>query len=256
MPPEKGPWALSLKSRLALFIQREIGRVFAPLVITAIVVLMRYVYRYKIRDVEAIRKRFQEIIHESDRPLLICANHLTMVDSFIASWALASGGWYIMHFSKLPWHVPERRNFAATWYIHLLIYLLKCVPIIRGGNRHEVSEVLSRLEYLLEIGETVFLFPEGTRSRTGRLQTDSIAHGVGRIIDKVPTSRTLCLYMRGDHQETWGEKPITGETFYVDLSIIEPKSQLRGVRRSQDLAQQVVAHLMEMEQKYFASRGK
>jgi 1-acyl-sn-glycerol-3-phosphate acyltransferase len=245
---------LAAGSRLALLVQREFGRLLSPLWITSVVLLMRYVYRVHIRNVEETRRRYREIIRESDQPLLICANHLTLVDSVVVTWALGSAWWYLFHFSKMPWHVPERKNFASSWYNRLFIYLMKCVPVVRGSNRQEVSLVLSRLEYLMSIGEVVFLFPEGTRSRTGRIQATSAAHGVGRIINETPGCRVLCVYMRGDHQETWGEIPVSNESFYVDISLLAPKSDLRGMRRSQDLAQQVLEHLMQMEKRYFDGR--
>ena len=62
-----------------------------------------------------------------------------MVDSAIIAWALGSPGWYLRHFSALPWNVPERRNFAASPSQRVLVYLMKCVPITRGGDRAEVA---------------------------------------------------------------------------------------------------------------------
>jgi 1-acyl-sn-glycerol-3-phosphate acyltransferase len=179
-----------------------------------------------------------------------------LVDSFIVTWALGTGWWFLGHFSKVPWHVPERTNFATTWYNSLLIYIMKCVPVVRGASRAEISLLIARLEYLLKIGEAVFLFPEATRSRTGRVQTDSPAHGVGRLINAVPECRILMVYLRGDHQETWGERPVRDESFYIDISFVELKSELRGMRRSQDFAQQTVNRLQQMEERYFASRGQ
>jgi hypothetical protein len=244
---------LPIRTRLALIIQRELGRLVSIITIPLVGFWLRFALRYRIQNVEEVRRRFREILKDG-RPLLICANHLTMVDSFIASWALGSCPWYLFHFSALPWHVPERKNFADTWYNYLLVYLMKCVPIERGGDRKQVSRVLRRLIYLLTIGQVVFVFPEGTRSRTGRVQPGSAAYGVGRIINSVPDIRTLCVYLRGDHQDTWGEMPVRGESFRVDLSVIEPKSDKRGMRRSRELAVQTLTELIEMEQRYFDSR--
>jgi 1-acyl-sn-glycerol-3-phosphate acyltransferase len=217
---------------------------------------MRYAYRYRVRNVAESRRRYQEICRQNPGPLIICANHLTLVDSFVVTWALGSEWWFLRHFSRYPWHVPERKNFANTWYDYLLTYMVKCAPVERGASRAEVSKLMGRLEYLLEEGQVVFLFPEATRSRTGRVQIDSPAHGVGRLINALPGCKAVMVYLRGDGQETWGDTPIRGDTFYVDVELVEFKSEQRGIRRSHDLAQQTVLHLQKMEERYFAARGK
>jgi hypothetical protein len=42
----------------------------------------------------------------------------------------------------------------------------------------------------------------------------------------------------------------------VSLSLIEPKSAARGVRRTRDLSMQVIGQLAEMESEYFAARAQ
>lgn len=216
--------------------------------------VMRYYYRVRIRNLDGIRKKYREIVRSNDKPLLICANHLTLVDSFLVCWALAPPFWYMFNFSALPWHVPERRNFATTWYSRLITYILKCVHIVRGSAGRDISQVLHRLIYLLSKRQIVMMFPDGGRSRTGRIETDTPAQGIGRIIAALPNCRVLCVYLRGDKQVSWSNFPMRKENFYVDVSLIEPKSQERGVRRSRDLVRQVSSRLAAMEQYYFAHR--
>jgi 1-acyl-sn-glycerol-3-phosphate acyltransferase len=240
--------------RLGLLAQRVMGRFFSIILLAFIGIWLRYICRYRIRKVDEIRRGYRDLVRRKEGPLLICANHLTMIDSFVITWALGSVPWYMIHFSALPWHVPERKNFAATWYQHLFVFMMKCVPIVRGGDRRQISDVVKQLVYLLKIGEVVFVFPEAGRSRSGRVEHSSAAYGVGRIIAATPECRTLCVYLRGDHQETWGQLPIKGETFYVDIAVIKPVSDLKGIHRSKHLSQQVVDKLMEMENSYFANR--
>ena len=66
-----------------------------------------------------------------------------------------------------------------------------------------------------------------------------------------PDCRVLCVYARGRRQATWGDFPVKGETFDVALACIEPKSDAKGVRRSRDLAQQIIGQLMKMEATHF-----
>jgi hypothetical protein len=117
-----------------------------------------------------------------------------------------------------------------------------------------VAAVLARVTYALGRGELVLLFPEGGRSRTGRVSEDSAAWGVGRIVGATPGCRVLCVYMRGESQQSWSDFPAKGDTLDMAMKLIEPKSDLRGARRSRDLAGQIVAQLVRMEESYFDAR--
>ena len=201
-----------------------------------------------------MQREYRRIRAESDAPLLICANHLTMIDSFLIARALSPSWRYVVDFDSLPWNTPEETNFANTRINRSLAYLAKCIPIRRGGSREDVASVLHRVTYLLERGEVALLFPEGGRSRTGRVSIEGAAWGVGRIVGAVPGCRVLCVYLRGRHQETWSDYPVKGDRVSVSLTCIEPKSDLRGARRARDIAQQIVTQLVRMEESYFDGR--
>ena len=83
---------------------------------------------------------------------------------------------------------------------------------------------------------------------------DSAASGVGRICRAVPGCRVVCVYLRGDHQESYSEAPVRGEHFRGSLSVIEPKTDHKGLRASRDVARQIAARLSEMELEYFDDR--
>lgn len=242
------------KLRVRHAIQREIGRIIAPLWLPIIVFVLRVILGYRIENLAAIREKYRQIREESDAPLLICPNHLTLIDSLIIAWGINPTWRYALHFDELTWNTPERRNFAATWVSRSLIYMAKCIPISRGGERAEVAGVLARVIHLLQQGELAVLFPEGGRSRTGRVTSESLAWGVGRIVAAVPECRVLCVYLRGSTQETWGSIPNMGDSFYLDMECIEPKSDHRGARRSRDLANQIVSKIAHLERKYFDAR--
>ena len=110
------------------------------------------------------------------------------------------------------------------------------------------------MKYLLGRGETALLFPEAGRSRSGRVEEAAAAWGVGRIVAAVPGCRVLCVYMRGRKQETWGDLPAKGDVMDVELACIEPKSDAKGLRRSRDVAKQIVRQLVRMEGEYFDDR--
>ncbi|MDP2471389.1 MAG: 1-acyl-sn-glycerol-3-phosphate acyltransferase [Candidatus Palauibacterales bacterium] len=242
------------RTRLALWIQREVGRVLSVFWIPASAFALRYVMRYRIQDAARLRKRFRALVRESDEPILICANHLTMVDSMLVAWALGGSWWYFFNYRRMPWNLPEHRNFASVWFGKAAVWITKCIPIKRGGRREEVSGALKRVKYLLSKGETALIFAEGGRSRTGRIQLDSIAHGMGRIASSVRNCRALVVYLRGDRQRSWSTVPAVGDSFYVDFELVRPHSERTGMRRSREYAQQIADRLVRMEEKYFARR--
>jgi hypothetical protein len=241
-------------SRKALELQRLAGRLAAPFWLPLVVLLMRFGLRWRIRDAGRCRKAYAAL-HEERRPLLVVANHLTMVDSAVIGWGLGSGIGHIVRPRGLPWNVPLQRRVRSSWLLRALAYLMKCVPVPRGGDRHEVAHVLERLAHLLRSGETVLMFPEAGRSRSGRVDAEATADGVGRLIKEVESCRVLCVYLRGDAQRSWSNLPAVGDTFTIATRLVEPRTGLRGLRASRDLATQLVRHLVEMEREYLEGRA-
>jgi hypothetical protein len=234
--------------------QRVVSTLLGFVWIPSSVFALRIYFRYRIANVASVRAKYREIRALSDAPLIICANHLTLIDSMLVAWALGSGTYWLRNPKEVPWNTPETTNFGRTWVSRAVIYIVKCIPITRGGVREEVGGVLTRVKYLLSVGETALIFPEAGRSRTGRIEEGSAAWGVGRIVGAVPGCRVLCVYLRGRKQATWSDYPAKGDIMDVSLACIEPKSDARGARRSRDIAQQITRQLARMEKDHFDDR--
>jgi len=177
-----------------------------------------------------------------------------MADSAVIAWALGGSWWYLFRYSRLPWNIPEYNNFSFLKFVGLGAWITKCIPVVRGGSREGVSRVIKKIDYLLRKGDTALIFAEAGRSRTGKVQIDNHAQAVGRIMTTVPECQALCVYMRGDQQDTWSTVPKRGDSIYLDFEIFKPQSTFSGMRQSRDVAQQVVAHIADMESRYFAGR--
>jgi len=244
---------LAESERRWLRIQRATSRLLSPLWIPIFVAIMGCWMRWRIENVAEIRAEYRKL-RAAGGPLLVCANHLTMLDSFLVGWALGGMSFYLRDFSALPWNTPERVHFASTWWKQILAYVLKCVPVTRGADRGEVAKVLEKVRYLMERGEVVLIFPEAGRSRSARVEPDSAAYGVGRLVNALPDCRVACVYLRGEGQDAMSDAPARGEHFYAALSSLEPKSDFKGLRASLDVSRQIVARLIEMEQRYFDDR--
>lgn len=215
---------------------------------------MRLVFGWRVEGLDEVRRTYSRLRLESKAPLLICANHLTMFDSFVIGYALASPGFYLRDFGAVPWNTPAHENFAATWWKRTLVYLMKCVPVKRGGDRKAIGEVLGKIVYLMGLGEVALVFPEGGRSRTGRVDTEAVTYGVGRIVRAQPGCRVLCVYLRGEGQDSWSTRPSRGERFHVHMECFEPKTDQRGMRGTLDINRQVLGRLAALEQGHFEAR--
>ena len=246
--------ALSRRRLFALALQRAIGRVLSPIWIPVVCVLLRVWFRYRIDGVAAARRQYAQIRRESTGPLLICANHLTMIDSAIIAWALGSPWWYLRHFSAVPWNMPERNNFAASLLARMLAYIMKCLPVVRGGPRVEVTNTLYLFIAMIAGGDVGLLFPEGGRSREGRVDIDATAYGVGRVVRELPGCRVLCVYLRGAHQEKFSDVPVRGDQFSLALRLIAPTAAAAGLRGDREIARRIVQELVDMERQYFDGR--
>ena len=240
--------------RRALLRQRWLSRLLSPLWVPLFTLGMRFGARWRVEGMSELRAQYAKIRETSRAPLLICANHLTMYDSLVIAWALGGPGFYLAHFDAIPWNTPEKANFASTWWKRALAYIVKCVPVERGSDRQEVARVLDHMRFLMERGEVGLIFPEGGRSRTGRVEIDSAAYGVGRLVTSMPGCQVLCVYARGVEQETWSETPRRGERFRLRTALFEPKSDARGLRGSLDISKQIVSRLVEMEEAWFRDR--
>ncbi len=247
----EAPTALPQRARLALIVQRGVCLALSPLTTLSALVILRVWLRLRFEGTDELRRGYRRFRRESNAPLLVCGNHLTMIDSALIAYALGSPLWYVAHFASLPWNVPDQNTFAGKPWQRALTYIYKCLPIARGGARVKVADTLARFIHVLRRGEVGLIFPEGGRSRTGRVEVDNAAYGVGRIVKSVPGCRVLCVYLRGDAQHEYSGVPARGDTLRARVAWLEPKSDRRGLRGSLEISRQILTRLAELEREHF-----
>ena len=245
--------SLALRHRITLELQRAIGRCTILLYGPLALVYLYWVKGYRVHDLARLRRSVRNILAANDGPILICPNHLTMADSAIIQPALVPIWHSIVRYRLLPWNAPERTIFSS-FFLRQFLYLAKCIPITRGGSRQDQQLVLAKFHYVLRRGDLVVVFPEGRRSRTGKVDREAIADGVGRLIKMVPNCQVLCVYMRGDGQEQYSSWPKRGEWFRIDLKLVCPRAHSPGIRGTREIATEIIGHLADMEEAYFARR--
>lgn len=243
---------MGVGAKAHLWFQYIIGRLMiviaAPLVLLALKAA-----RYRVRDLRDVRRRVRDLTATHPGPWLICANHLTLIDSVILAYAMFPAWKYVWEYRRLPWNVPEWMNFNRNPLVGFACFLTKCIPVVRGGDRDAVRSTLGKCAYLLGRGENLMIFPEGTRSRNGRVNTAEFSYGTGRLFCSVPGCRVMCVYMRGDGQETYSNFPRCNETFTLAVEECMPDVRSKGLRAQRDCASQIIHCLSKMEQRYFAS---
>jgi glycerol-3-phosphate dehydrogenase (NAD(P)+) len=99
-------------------------------------------------------------------PVILAANHRSFLDPFV-----------IAVMARRPiYFVAKKELFAFHPAVSWLLGALGAFPIDRGASDHEA---MATARALLERGEAVLMFPEGTRIRPGSLGTPR--RGVGRL---------------------------------------------------------------------------
>jgi 1-acyl-sn-glycerol-3-phosphate acyltransferase len=245
---------ISKTDRRNLSLQQFLGGIAA--VVTAPLCFLFVKMRgYSFHDLQQVRSAVKEISRDYEGPWLICPNHLTMIDSLVITYGLLSLSDHILHFRHVPWNMPERKNFHKNILLVVLCYLLKCIPVDRGGSREKVQQLLDKCLQVLNWKQRLVIFPEGTRSRNGLVDSENFSYGVGRLVDEQKDARVLLVYLRGDGQDTWGSVPRFRERFTMMVEAFTPeRKEGGGLRVQRDYARQIVERLAAMEEQYFASR--
>ncbi len=213
--------------------------------------LLRLFGGYRIADLANIRHRFREV---SDRPgpLLICANHLTYIDSMLMIWAFGSVRWYWTHYSRLSWNLPAEDVFGRKRLFRAVAAISKCIFVNREGSLRHKDDILRLCRDLLAAGEIVTIFPEGGRSRTGRFEVEKLTSGAGKIVAGLGDCRVLCVYLRSDRQERYANYPPRGSEFHVDMAIMEFDAEATANLSYREITAAIGERISQLEQHYFA----
>ena len=98
--------------------------------------------------------------------LVVFINHRRIEDSFFVGQALF-GRLMRQDPDTLPWNVPKRRWYTRIPPINLILRQVRTIRI-KVDRHHQPSDpaAIRRIIRTLKAGQTVMLFPEGTRSET------------------------------------------------------------------------------------------
>jgi 1-acyl-sn-glycerol-3-phosphate acyltransferase len=240
--------------RLGLTVQNWVAQLSVPFTFGVSILLMKGLLGYRIENLRAFRQKVAELIKEKHGPVIVCPNHLTMIDSLILVWAMTPTWKALAKPRMFPWNTPEKRNFSHVPVLRFFCYLGKCLPVIRQGTADQTRRFLEKLRDLMSRKQSLMMFPEGTRSRSGRVDTENYSYGVGKILQDVRQdglkANVLVMYLRGRQQRAKSWIPKRGEHFFVEVEALDPQTASQGLRAQRDLSQQIIRKLAEMEQSY------
>jgi 1-acyl-sn-glycerol-3-phosphate acyltransferase len=126
--------------------ERQYGKLY-PVARAVLTPLFRTAWRIRVKGTE----------HLPDGPAILCPNHTSVIDSFL-----------------LPSTLPRRITFVGKaeylddWKTKHLFPALGMIPIDRSGGDAS-KRALDAAAGVLDRGELFGIYPEGTRSRDGRL---------------------------------------------------------------------------------------
>ncbi len=242
---------VSFFTKIKVFLQRFLGHIGFIVIGLLVVFLIKYIFRFKIKD-HHLHKRFYRQLVKQKQPLLICSNHLTMIDSVILQYAFGSYFYYLLNYKAFPWNVPAKEVFAKNLLAEIFLFLTKCIPLDRKGSLEYHERMLNQIKYILSLKEPFIIFPEGGRSRKGTFDLENITYGVGRIVYDLKDIQVLCVYLRGHKQKTFTNFPEKESEFYISYKVIKPTTQEhKRLAAEKDLALQIGKTIKLLEEEYF-----
>lgn len=187
--------------------------------------LFRLYFRWKIVGLENVPR---------SGPLLIASNHVSFADPPIVGAALPR-----------PVHFLARSTLFTNPVLGALIRKLNALPVDRdGGGGAGLKAVLD----VLEKGQGIILFPEGTRSADGTLQKARAGIGLTVIKSGAPV---LPVRLLGVH-EAWPRQrrlPLPGRIRVLfgkplDFSALRQEAESCDRGRLKEIYQQVTDDIM------------
>lgn len=242
------------QDKCLLRLQKALSFCIFPFIFFLVWCWLRFIRAYRINNVAALRQQYLAIIKNSPGPILLCPNHLTFIDSLILISALCKPWRYFLCFRHFPWNLPKEENVEVSKLYRFVCYISKCLYIPK--DKTKTKHVMDKVQWLMQGKQDFIIFPEGTRSNTGRINTTNFIYGVGQLILDAPGITVISVYLRGRQQTKRSVLPKRGDNFDIALEKITPHTDKKGLRAMRDVASQLINHLVTMEDDYFTKHTK
>jgi len=180
-------------------------------------------------------------------PQILASNHVSNFDPLL----VGLGARHEVHF------LAKEELFNASRLFAWLIHTFNSWPVRRGGGD---PAAIKRCSWLLGKRQTIVLFPEGTRSRTGELNHFKPGIGMLAITNHVPVvpvhlggvSRSIISYLvdRDFVKRRYRKKPQRNEGIRISFADpVYPEGFAADRQGYEDLAQEVEKRVRAMAAK-------
>jgi len=170
---------------------------------------------------------------------LLLSNHQSMIDSFV----VGMSAYYGPHFRRpdlTPWNPAAEENFFSNRFLAWFFDKLRCIPVRLG--RRDLKAVYRSMR-ALKTG-TLVLFPEGTRSRDGRIRRGRPGAGLV-ILGNRPTVLPVTIAGMDEVLPIGRRLPRIGKRIYVYIGKPIDYREFHDEPRSKETAQRIVDRVME-----------
>ena len=142
-------------------------------------------------------------------PAIYVANHTSTVDAFLSIWLCPVGGCGVM-----------KREILRIPFFGLLYLLSGHLYIDRSRREKAIAALAGVAAYVRKNGLGIWIMPEGTRSKTGRLQPFK----VGFVHMAIATGLPVVPVVFHDAHRVWPLGPLRFYPATVDIDVLEPIS--------------------------------
>lgn len=180
---------------------------------------------------------------DSNEPLLIVSNHMTLSDSAILhSFSMNVFGWLgtiQRNFRPIIWNIPAKENLELLRnnYESPVMRLLhrakiRIVPIERG-DQDSSTKTLNEITNLILKGNIFNIFPEAGRTRREEFSKEDITPGAAKIMNDIHKAtgkfpRVLFVYARSKEQKGHSDKPACNNIGIVARDICFNELNIQG----------------------------
>lgn len=159
-------------------------------------ILASLFFRVSVDRPEVFQRCFANACQPGGRPLIVCWNHRTLIDSLIFVQAFYWPGFlwtWIRGVNPLPYHTANAWNYHRTAFRRFCTRHWHVLPVLRRSDSHLVRRVLRILR--TSRYPVLHMFPQGQRVRNDD-QLVAAKPGIGSIACAAQAT-VLPMWMRG-----------------------------------------------------------
>ena len=184
------------------------------------------VVRPVLRLLVGVRYRRRSLVPRG--PCLVVANHNSHLDAPVLLSLFPLGRLAHVH------PVAAADYFGETWLRRTMaMVLMNAIPIERSPGVRQ--EPLAHVVDALEAGESIILFPEGTRGEAGVVAP--FRSGVGRIVRAIPDLPVVPVFLHGT-ERIWPRGVVVPVPLGIDVHVGRPRAY-PPTREAKEIAEEV-----------------